>query len=203
MIKIHLREHSTHKAGYSFDEHFDLDNYTSADEIIQELMEQTKNTIIENGLNVNDFSPLKEWLITDLEIDSDYLNCNDIGFDEHMSIDKLLKINETLNGDKYFHEDNDLVIKLYMETSGSNIEEALEKVNKGDLSIIELRRCAYKTEIQILGEGLIENAEECGLDIPDYLIHYIDEEKFGRDFGTGYYTVHTFKNGKIYAIRAD
>ena len=196
MIKIHLREHSTHKAGYSFDEHFDLDNYTSADEIIQELMEQTKNTIIENGLNVNDFLPLEEWLITDLEIDSDYLNYNDVGFDEYMSIDKLLKINEDLK------EDNDLIIKLYMEAFGSDIEEALEKVNEGDLNIIELEDLSFKNENQLLGEYFVDNAADYGLDIPDHLIPYIDTEKYGRDLGMDY-TVHTFKNGESYAIRND
>jgi antirestriction protein len=196
MIEIHLREHSTHNAGYGFDKHFDLDNYTSADEIIQELMEQTKNTIIENGLNVNDFLPLEEWLITDLEIDSDYLNYNDVGFYEYMSIDKLLKINEDLK------EDNDLIIKLYMEAFGSDIEEALEKVNEGDLNIIELEDLSFKNENQLLGEYFVDNAADYGLDIPDHLIPYIDTEKYGRDLGMDY-TVHTFKNGESYAIRND
>ena len=193
MIEIHLREHSTHKAGYGFDKYFDLDNYTSADEIIQELMEHTKEMINENNLDIKNFN-LEEWLITDLEIDSDYLNCNDIGFDEHMSIDKLLKINEDLK------EDNDLIIKLYMEAFGSDIEEALEKVNEGDLNIIELEDLSFKNENQLLGEYFVDNAADYGLDIPDHLIPYIDTEKYGRDLGMDF-IVSTFKNGKVYAIR--
>ena len=199
MIEIHLREHSTHKAGYGFDKYFDLDNYTSADEIIQELMEHTKEMINENNLDIKNFN-LEEWLITDLEIDSDYLNCNDIGFDEHMSIDKLLKINEDLKEDNYFNEDMDLITKLYMGAFGGDIEEALEKVNEGGLSIIEFEEFSLKNKYQLLGEYFVEYSEDYGLDIPESIKSYIDYEKYGRDLGMDF-IVSTFKNGKVYAIR--
>jgi|SaaInl8_200m_RNA_FD_contig_123_14783_length_2845_multi_15_in_2_out_0_1 hypothetical protein len=192
MVRIYLREHSTHNAGYSFDKYFDLDNYSNSDELIIDLMEHTKEMINENNLDIKNFN-LEEWLITDFELDTEYLTTYDISFDQYMSLDTLLLLNKLLNED----EDNDFKLKYLLENYKLHV--ALRELENADLAYIELENNSFQSENYILGEYFVDYSEDFGLNIPESIKYYIDYEKYGRDLAMDF-TVYSFSNGKIVAF---
>jgi antirestriction protein len=193
MIEITLREHGLHNGGYSIDIPFDLSNYTNSEDMVQELIEESNEWIMENLENKDYYLNGEEWLITDIEIDSEYIGVDAIRFDEYMSLDTLIKLNKVLEED----ESNQIAIALLLE-SGKDLEDAIDK--KDDMECFEIADMTFKNADYALGEYLVHNCEDFGLEIPDFLTSYINYERFGREYGMDY-TTYTFKNGKMYGFR--
>jgi antirestriction protein len=166
MIQLHIREHGTHNRGYSFDFQADLNDYSSADTLLEDLYEYTRNQLEERNLREEDY--MEEYLITDWEFDDSNF---DIKIDEYSSLSRLISINSRVSD-----LDTDMIklLSAYMEETGADFNEAEEKIASGDIYYYEgtLEDWAY----QMVEEGLFG-------EISDNVINYIDYEKIARDLG--------------------
>ena len=120
MITIWLRELSTHNNGFSLDKKFDLDDYSSSSDILEELFAYTKETIEDIDPENLDYYNFEEWMITDYELEDGYISLK-IG--EYDSIDNLLTINGSLND----LTDDDKIKYIALLERGYDHEQALDR----------------------------------------------------------------------------
>lgn len=163
MIKIFLREHGTHNSGYSLDFEADLNDYSNADELTEDLFEFTREAIEEFDKDEDYFGTFEEWLITDYEFEKPF----DYKIDEYENLQKLIDMNEALE------ELDDTEIKLInslVNDSGWDFEDAIERVKNGDILYFE--GSAKDWAVEMMDEGLISEEQ---------IKSYFDYEAFARD----------------------
>lgn len=192
MISIKLQEQGTYNEGMGIDIEFDLDSYSDSTEITEELFEQTKEHIEDNEIKYSDIDNLEEWIITDIEIDSEYLSYDSF-FNENMSLDLLIELNEFLNeNDEY-----DISLAMYLD-QGYDLKSAIGLIESEDITPYLIGNMEYKSEEVLLGEWLVYESEFFE-DLSDKYKNYIDFKRFSQEYGQDMIT-HTFKNGKVYAL---
>jgi len=169
MIIIWLRELSTHNNGYSLDKKFDLDEYSSSSDILEELFTYTKEKIEEIDPENMDYYNFEEWMITDYEFEDSVLFSFKIS--EYESITKLLEINETFND---LDTDSRIKYTALLER-GFGHEQVLDKFDDCIVYSVESSYSAMS--------DLAYDFVEDGFfgEIADNIKMYIDYEKIGRD----------------------
>ena len=120
----------------------------------------------------------EEVAIHDYESDFDGLHIS-----EYTNINELNELAEQLEAyDNYDKE----VIEAYIEATGADLEEAIERFDDGDLTLYS---------VDSLEDLAMQFADE-GLFSTETLLRYIDFEALGRDLGFDGYT--EVKNGVLY-----
>lgn len=190
MIEITLQEHGTYNQGLGIDISFDLDDYDCVEDITEELFDQTKDYLVDNKIDYDDI--MEEWIITDIEIDSEYLECDSF-FDEYMSIEQLIDLNRFLK----INDTNDISLSIYLD-DGMNLKNSIEKIESDDIIPYLIGNLEFKSEERLLGEWLVYESEYFE-DLPEKYKSYIDYESFGKNYGMDMIT-HKFSNGKVYSI---
>lgn len=163
MLKIFLRELSSHNNGYSFDKEFEVEDYSSANDMLEELFEYTKEQLQDMNEDMKYFN-LEEYMITDWEWE-------DIEFfkiDEYSNLDKLIERVQELSN---LENEEKLVVAAFME-NGADFDYAIEHRENGIVhyDVSDMSDIAYK----YVEEGLMG-------EIPEHILGYIDYEKLGRD----------------------
>ena len=168
MITLWLRELSTHNNGYSLDKKFDLDDYSSSQDILDELFEYTKETIKELDPENFDYYNFEEWMITDYELEDGYISLK-IG--EYDSIDNLLAINESLSD----LTDDDKIKYIALLERGYDHEQTLDRFEDCYIYSVESSHSAMSDlAYDFVEEGMFG-------EIADNIKGYIDYDKIGRD----------------------
>jgi antirestriction protein len=168
MITLWLRELSTHNNGYSLDKKFDLDDYTSSQDMLDELFEYTKESIEEiDSENLNYYN-FEEWMITDYEFED---NIFSFIIGDYDSLDKLLELNEALsdldNGDKIKY--------IALINNGYEHNDAMDNIE--DCIIFEVENTFHP--MSDLAYDFVEDGYFG--DVPENIKIYLDYEKMGRD----------------------
>lgn len=168
MITIWLRELSTHNNGYSLDKQFDLDEYSSSSEILEELFTYTKEKIEEIDPNNMDYYNFEEWMITDYEFEDSVFSFK---ISEYESLTKLLEINETFND---LDSDSRIKYTALLER-GYDHEQSIDRFDDCIVYSVESSYSAMS--------DLAYDFVEDGFfgEIADNIKMYIDYEKIGRD----------------------
>lgn len=192
MIELTLREHGTHNIGMGIDITFDLNQYESSTEILEELFEQTKEYLENEKIKYKDIDHLEEWIITDIEIDSEYLKYDNF-FDKYMSLDLLIELNTFLEKDIQYH----ISLAMFLE-DGNDLKYSIENIESENIIPYMIGDKEYKSEEKLLGEWLVYESDFFG-DLPNQYKSYINFEYFSKEFGQDMIT-HTFKNGEVYTL---
>jgi len=187
MITIWLRELSTHNNGYSLDKKFDLDDYSSSGDILEELFTYTKEKIEEMDPENIDYYNMEEWMITDYEFEDSTLHFK---IAENESITKLLEINETFND---LDSDSRIKYTALME-KGFGHEQVLDKFDDCIVYSVESSSSAMSDlAYDFVEEGLFG-------EIADNIKMYIDYEKIGRDLEMNGSFEHVEHEGNSYLV---
>lgn len=168
MITLWLRELSTHNNGYSLDKKFDLDDYSSSQDILDELFEYTKETIEEMDPENLDYYNFEEWMITDYEFEDNIFSMT-IG--EYDSIDKLLELNDALSE----LNTSDKIKYIALLDTGYEHSDAMEHIEDCIIFDIEDRF----NPMSDLAYEFVE--QEYFGDVPEHIKIYLNYEKIGRD----------------------
>lgn len=177
MIKICVQELSSRNNGFGIWRWYDLDDFTSSTEILEDLFSYTKETLENEGEDL-DYYNFEEWEICDWECDFD------IGINEYSNIDNLIEINDK------FEElsDMEIVSLMGLLECGYNFKEAIED------KIEDTRVYDVRNQHDAMSDIAYDMVQE-GLygEIPDSVSNYLDYESMGRDIeinGSWFYVEH-------------
>ena len=187
MITIWLRELSTYNNGFCFDFEANLDNYSSSNDLLEDLFTYTEEQLNNYEEKLTDYSPFEEHMIVDYDIGDIDFSYRDFNFSEYESLDKLIKINEQLNE---LNTNQLLSIKALLENDYT-FESALEYID--DILI-------YEADTMVdFAYYVVEELEYLG-SVPDIVLNYIDYEKVARDLEYDNYREIEYK-GNNYIVR--
>jgi antirestriction protein len=162
MLKIFLRELSSHNNGFGFDKEFEVEDYTSAGDMLDELFEYTREQLEDMNEDMSYYN-LEEYMITDWEWEgTEFFKIN-----EYENLDKLVERVQELNE---LDKSEELIVSAYME-NGNDFEYAMEHKEDGTVHYeSRMSDIAYN----YVQEGLFSS-------VPESISAYIDYEKLGRD----------------------
>lgn len=163
MLRIWLRELSSHNSGFGFDKEFEIDGNTSASDILEELFEHTREQLEDINEDMSYYN-LEEYMITEWEWeDTEYFKLS-----EWENLDKLVERVEELSE---LDSSEEMIVAAYME-NGSDFEYAIEHKEDGTVyfEATKMLDIAYEA----VDNGLYGS-------IPENIKFYIDYEAIARD----------------------
>lgn len=185
MITIWLRELSSHNNGFGIDKQFDLDGYTSAEDVLEELFEYTREVLEENGEDLSDYN-LEEYMITDWEVEEDF----DLGISEYSNIGNLIQLNNTLEE----MEDYEKVSLIALLEKGYKFTDAVDNVGN---------TTQYGVDSEYSGmEEVVWSYIEEGVygDIPDNITNYLNISQMASDLEINGTWCGVSYNGNTYMV---
>lgn len=163
MLRIWLRELSSHNSGFGFDKEFEIDGNTSASDILEELFEHTREQLEDINEDMSYYN-LEEYMITEWEWeDTEYFKIS-----EWENLNNLVERVEELSE---LDSSEEMIVAAYME-NGSDFEYAIEHKDSG-LVYLEATKM-----IDIAYEAVDNGAYGS---ISNEISNYIDYEAIARD----------------------